>query len=41
MQAFTTITAIAAPLLERNVNTDAVIPSIWLRNLGIDLGNIS
>jgi 3-isopropylmalate/(R)-2-methylmalate dehydratase small subunit len=38
MRKFTTLTAVAAPLLEANISTDAIIPSVWAITAGIDLG---
>lgn len=34
MEAFTTLTAIAAPLLRDNIDTDAIIPSREMRSIG-------
>jgi 3-isopropylmalate/(R)-2-methylmalate dehydratase small subunit len=40
MQAFTTVTGIAAPLLLPNINTDAMSPMIAGRSLSADLGKL-
>ena len=40
MQAFTTVTGIAAPLLLPNINTDAMSPMIAGRSLAADLGKL-
>jgi len=38
MQAFTTVTGIAAPLMLPNINTDAITPMIAGRSLSADIG---
>ena len=38
MAPFEKFTAVAAPLLRANVNTDAIIPGAWLRSVDADLG---
>jgi 3-isopropylmalate/(R)-2-methylmalate dehydratase small subunit len=38
MEKFTTLTGIAATMLEENIDTDAIIPASWLRSLSADLG---
>jgi 3-isopropylmalate/(R)-2-methylmalate dehydratase small subunit len=40
MEAFTTVTGIAAPLLLPNINTDAMSPMIAGRSLSADLGKL-
>src|SRR5689334_20858932 len=40
MQAFTTVTGVAAPLLLPNINTDAMSPMIAGRSLAADLGKL-
>jgi len=40
MQAFTTVTGIAAPLMLPNINTDAMSPMIAGRSLAADLGKL-
>src|SRR5262245_23157754 len=40
MQAFTTVTGIAAPLMLPNINTDAMSPMIAGRSLATDLGKL-
>jgi 3-isopropylmalate/(R)-2-methylmalate dehydratase small subunit len=37
MQKFIKVTGIAAPLLQDNVNTDAIIPVPWMKTFGADL----
>ena len=38
MEKFEVLTAIAAPLLRDNINTDVIIPAPWIVNFGQDLG---
>jgi 3-isopropylmalate/(R)-2-methylmalate dehydratase small subunit len=38
MKAFTTLTGVAAPLMQNNINTDIISPTPWLRSLSLDLG---
>ena len=38
MERFDRLTGIAAPLLQENINTDAIIPVPWIVNFGQDLG---
>ena len=38
MEKFATLDAVAASLLEENVNTDDILPSVWVLNPSTDLG---
>jgi 3-isopropylmalate/(R)-2-methylmalate dehydratase small subunit len=38
MQKFTTLDAVAAVLLEPNINTDIILPAVWVLNAQTDLG---
>jgi 3-isopropylmalate dehydratase small subunit len=38
MEAFRSVTGVAAPLLVDDINTDQIIPSAWLRRMDADLG---
>ena len=39
MERFDRLTGIAAPLLQENINTDAIIPVPWIVNFGRDFGH--
>ena len=39
MERFNRVTAVAAPMLDENINTDAIIPTPWIINVGDDWGN--
>jgi 3-isopropylmalate/(R)-2-methylmalate dehydratase small subunit len=39
MEKFDRLTGIAAPLLEDNIDTDAIIPTAWMITVGGDWGN--
>lgn len=36
MEKFNTLTGVAAPLMQNNINTDAIIPADWLRSVDAD-----
>ncbi len=38
MEKFERVTGVAAPLVQENINTDAIIPASWIVNFGRDLG---
>jgi 3-isopropylmalate/(R)-2-methylmalate dehydratase small subunit len=38
VEKFERVTGIAAPLVQDNINTDAIIPASWIVNFGQDLG---
>jgi 3-isopropylmalate/(R)-2-methylmalate dehydratase small subunit len=38
MEQFVTLQAVAAPLIEPNVNTDDILPSVWVLNANTNLG---
>ena len=37
MEKFTTLSAVAAPLAHDNVDTDAIIPAVALKEVGTDI----
>ena len=39
MEKFIQLTGVAAPLMEDNINTDALMPTYWIVNTGSDWGN--
>ena len=38
MEQFVTLQAVAAPLIEPNINTDDILPSVWVLNANTNLG---
>ena len=38
MEQFVTLQAVAVPLIEPNVNTDDILPSVWVLNANTNLG---
>ena len=39
MEKFTRLTGVATPIMEENINTDALMPTAWIINPGEDWGN--
>ena len=39
MEKFTRLTGVAIPIMEENINTDALMPTAWIINPGEDWGN--